>query len=156
MKMKALLTVLVIFFARQAALADYPPAPESMLPNFLSQMSFGMTFEQFNKLPDRAKWMPTGEDDIRTSYSRSNPTPDTPWVTVYFGTEDGEPLYEFIIQYKTPTKAKEVASSLLGEANTDDGEWRFLSKGVEMRAWVFETKLVVAAVLQGTEWSDEK
>ena len=75
---------------------------------------------------------------------------------VYYFDNDGEmPLYEMILIYESEAKRDAVAAKLLGKPNFESKEWKIkTNKSYPLRAWAFQSKLVIVGVIKGTEWED--
>lgn len=76
---------------------------------------------------------------------------------IYFFDADGEKVfYEAVVVYESEKKRDEDAARLLGPPNTEgDTEWELDSRqNFKIRAWKFDKKLTIAAILPGTEWAE--
>lgn len=75
-------------------------------------------------------------------------------VIYYFDTDNFKPLYEVILVFDDEKSRDVQAQNLLGKPNAEsNSEWLFDSgSGYKIKAWKFEKKLVLAALLSGTEW----
>jgi hypothetical protein len=77
-------------------------------------------------------------------------------IIYFFDADDTKVFYEAIVVYESEKKRDEDATRLLGPPNTEgDTEWELDSRqNFKVRAWKFEKKLIVAAILPGTEWAE--
>ena len=78
-------------------------------------------------------------------------------VAYYFDGEGEKPLYELIVQYVDEPARDAAAKQLLGAPNYENNkEWLLdTGRGYKLRAWKFKTKLVLVALLPGTEWYED-
>lgn len=77
-------------------------------------------------------------------------------VIYYFDTDEPQVFYEVIIVFDSEEKRDAEATRLLGQENFQNNtEWMIESRqNFKVHAWKFEKKLVVAALLPGTEWGE--
>ena len=79
-------------------------------------------------------------------------------IVYYFDSDGSQPLYEIIIQYSSEYLAKGKANKKLGKPNDGD-EWRFTSVktglSYDIKAWIYKSKVVIAAMMDGTEWEND-
>lgn len=75
-------------------------------------------------------------------------------VTYYFdGDLPGHPLYELIVEWRSPVERDAWVQASLGAANAGD-QWSVPGMPWPVRAWVFDNRYVVAAAMPGTEWAE--
>lgn len=73
-------------------------------------------------------------------------------VIYYFDAEGDKPLYEVILIYPEGVNVEKVARGLYGPPNNGE-EWSWThKKGHPVNIWVYKQKIVIAAVMPGTEW----
>ena len=128
------------------------------LPKIFGELKFGMSLKDATTL--RTTMAPINyirdEFGFRKEYVESLDDPSIERVVYYFDAEGNQPFYEVIITYKTVEALNTDAKALFGAPNYEGTEWRFYSKEEqELQAWKFDKKLVIIAVLPGTEWSEE-
>ena len=120
---------------------------------------FGMSLEQFadkrktalpNKLTKesfRYAWMET--------FPKSEPIHTAKY---YFSDKEEKPLYEVILFYRDLRARDNWLEKYFGTPNfKNNTEWELVTKkGQQIRAWRYEDRLVITALLPGTEWEDRK
>ncbi|MDX2359694.1 MAG: hypothetical protein QNK23_02730 [Crocinitomicaceae bacterium] len=73
----------------------------------------------------------------------------------YFGPKGEEPLYEIIFMYISESDRDADAQRLLGDKNTEQG-WSLEHEPYNVKAWTYESKLIIAARIPDTEWYEEE
>lgn len=125
--------------------------------NYFKGIYFGMSESEFLKL--KGPISPEKTDyDFREVYLAKTGETEPESVVYYFDNEKEKPLYELIIIYSSEEKAREEGDKLLGERNFENNtEWFFDRDGdaYDIKAWNFKNKLVIAALVPGSEWYDE-
>ncbi|MCB9795867.1 MAG: hypothetical protein H6741_24485 [Alphaproteobacteria bacterium] len=136
-----------------------PPEPEdktctlsSCLPEGWTELPLGTPYATFQEGHPEAP-----ADDIfsfRIEVTLDSPEAQPQQTTLYFDVDLPEqPLYEFIFEYADGTDVSEIATALWGEPNEGE-EWALPVDGdVTLKAWTFESKLVITAPWEGTEWN---
>lgn len=79
-------------------------------------------------------------------------------ITYYFDKDGDKLLYEIIIEFSDEPTRQAAAEKLLGAPNHPEmaDHWiAGVSNNVVNIAWAFNNKLVIAANLPGTEWTDD-
>ena len=75
-------------------------------------------------------------------------------VTYYFDVGGKAPFYEIVLDYRDEKVMDDEINSLLGKPN-DDVRWHFRrSASFDIKAWRYETKLIIIAVLPEAAWSN--
>lgn len=126
------------------------------LPAEFQNLYFGMPLADFKTIKKDVKMESDGAS-FRLIATEKDMNAQVREVTYYFANTNTSvnPLYEIIIEYKDVFYRDQVASKLYGAPNSGD-EWRFDSgEGYQIMIWRFETKLVIAAKMKGTEWENE-
>ena len=152
MKKTLLLAVLAIFST--CAFAQFSISYKTIVPTELRKYKLGMTNNDFKE-----QFLITEEEDImsfRIVYDIKNKKwKNIDEVTLYFDKEAPQPLYEFIINYKTTALRDKFVSQYYGEPNDGD-EWRWeMPDGHTAKAWIFGKTLVIAVAYPNTEWVGE-
>jgi len=126
------------------------------LPKAFSDIAFNMPMSQVANLRD-LRSSDLQDEGFRISVYGPMEHPQIEGAGYYFDNEGDKPLYEVIVVYKSEELRDAAAAQLLGPPNFENGkEWRFeQKKGYEIRAWKFKNKLIVTALIPGTEWYDE-
>jgi hypothetical protein len=141
--------------SRQAAEDRHPV--RRYLPAEVQDLYFGMPLDAF--LQQKKHLSQTPQDmSFRIVLNEGSPPKGGGLsnLVYYFDAEGDQPLYELILQYPDEVSRDAVAAKLLGSPNYQDSEWRYDSgEGYTLWAWTFNTKLVMVAILPGTEWADE-
>jgi len=73
----------------------------------------------------------------------------------YFGTKGKQPLYEIIFMYKSEAERDADALRMLGEKTNEEG-WQLQREPYDVKAWTYESKLIIAARIPTTEWFEEE
>lgn len=96
------------------------------------------------------------KNNFRTVFLSNLNHSDIESVVFYFDNDKEKPLYEIIINYKSEVLRDTDTQKLLGAPNHKEKEWKLKSgKDYPIHAWTFQKKLVLVAVLPGTEWDGE-
>lgn len=137
-----------------ASLSEHPV--RRYLPQEVRDLYFGLSLATFLE-QKRDLTRPEGEMDFRIVLVEDFAEAQAESMVYYFDADDHEPLYEVIAIYPDVATRNTVAAELLGEPNHEGKEWRYDSgEGYQIWAWTFQKKLVIAAILPGTEWADEE
>lgn len=76
-------------------------------------------------------------------------------VTLYFDKDATQPLYEYIIEFNSEENLHAFTSRSYEEKN-EDQKWLWkLNDGPSVKAWTFDTSLVIAIIYPNTEWDTE-
>ncbi len=75
----------------------------------------------------------------------------------YFSDKEEHAFYEVILSYRDLSARDNWLSKYFGPPNSKNNtEWKLISKkGLQFRAWRYEDRLVIAALLPGTEWEEK-
>ncbi|MBN4072774.1 hypothetical protein JYT74_01910 [Crocinitomix catalasitica] len=132
-------------------------ASRSVLPSSVDvQIEFGMSLAEFSTAKDTAKMVVDHGQSFRTAFTETSDNENIEAFVYYFDNDGDKILYEIIIVYKSESERQLQAEALFGNPNYDSKEWRLSRKdSFNVWAWPFKNKLVVVAMLPGTEWSDE-
>jgi hypothetical protein len=158
MMTRRLSVVLCLLLLTASAFAQSKKHSKGLLPDSHKDLWFGMPMSAFGEArpfnPDSlVKVM-----EFRHSLVIEQPPGSVTGlrtVVYYFDAEGEAPLYEMILIYADEASRDEAAAKLFGPPNADK-EWHFPKhKGFPFRAWPYQTKLVLAAALPGTEWEGE-
>ncbi len=126
---------------------EVTPAPMSKM------VYFGMPLEEFlAKHGDDAERQP-GETSFRAVYMQELSDQEIESVVYYFDEDGNKPMYEMILNYKSESARDRAAVKLFGLPNTESDEWEFTEYDPVIQAWKFKKKLVIIALIPGTEWN---
>lgn len=154
----ALLAALLL--APAVAGAQTKKDSKDVLPKALKKIWFGMPLETFGEV---VPLRDLSEEETSMDFRRVFADKDPDWkidgldyVVYYFDGEGTEPLYEIILNFSSEAARDAAAADWFGTPNAEDGEWWHPEhEAFAWRAWPFQTKLVVAAVLPGSEWEGQ-
>ena len=126
------------------------------IPKALHDTYLGMPVSDFKKARMVMSEKDSNRMNFRIEFTETIEDNDIDRVTYYFDKDYNQPLYEYIIEYKSATKLQELVKQKYGNHN-DGNQWIFDSgEGFMIRVWTFKNKLCIAGVIKGTEWWDEK
>jgi hypothetical protein len=129
---------------------------QNYLPDEFSDLRFSMSLEEFKTIKKNIS-IPESMMDFRIEVIENKPAKGIHEITYYFDAEGNQSLYELIIDYKSAAKRDQVAAQLLKTPNYNGKEWRYTDQnGTTIWAWTYMNKLIIVAVLKGTEWEGEK
>ena len=126
------------------------------LPEQLQEIDFGWPLTRVADIRDlRSEDMV--DETFRKAVYQHIQLGDIEGVAYYFDGDGEQPLYELIVQYNTEAARDAAADKLLGKPNYENNkEWLIDTKrGYKLRAWKFKNKLVLVALLPGTEWYED-
>ncbi len=127
---------------------------QSRIPAALAKYKLGMSLAKFKKIHPKAKVDESNQMTFRQVIVIKNPAVGISEVTFYFDSEDKNPLYEMIINYKSKVVRDNWITKNYGKPNNEK-EWQWPSKeGFEVKAWKFEKSLVIVGVIEKTEYAD--
>jgi hypothetical protein len=127
---------------------------KNYFPKVLKKVRFGMNASQVESLLTDFEKSETAS--FRTIYTSNLSDKSIETIVFYFDNDADQPLYEIIIDYKTEELRDKDAKKLLGAPNHKQKEWKLKSgKDYPIHAWTFQKKLIIVAVLPGTEWEGE-
>jgi serine/threonine protein kinase len=139
--------------------APMPIASAQLLANYLPNkppfynLYLGMAYDNFQKLKSVDQMQRSTQLDFRTELTETVEDEQIESITYYFDNDGNQPLYEFIIKYKPDFNLQNYAISKYGSPNFQK-EWSFKSnEGFDIRVWTFESKLVIAGLIAGTEYN---
>lgn len=138
----------------RAATDDHPV--QRYLPAQVRDLYFGLPLAEFLQ---QTRTLSRAEPDnsFRTVLVEELSRGPVQTAVYYFDRDGDEPLYELILLYPDTATRNAETRALFGPPNHEGSEWRYDSgEGYPLWAWTFQQKLVIAAVLPGTEWADEK
>lgn len=122
------------------------------LPREIRGLQFNMAQADFLKKYDVNL---TDEASFRTVYTEVFNKGDVSDIVYYFDSKGHRPLYEVIVIYRDEVSRNSVAQTLLGPPNSGK-EWLFdLDDGYQLNAWTFQSKLIYAVAIPGTEWDTD-
>lgn len=125
------------------------------LPEDFRNVYFGMPLTEFRDARPEAEQF-VQPMSFRSVYQESLPQSKYQYASYYIDKEPQAVLYEVILTYQNEAGRDAEATKLLGEPNYDGTEWRFQTEeGFLLWCWTYQTKLIYAAVLPGTEWEEE-
>ena len=127
------------------------------LPTALQDIDFAWPMQRVADIRDlRSDDMV--KEEFRIAVYQGITHPEIEGVAYYFDADTPQPLYEVIIAYKTKEGRDAAATKLLGEPNYENNaEWLLETKrGYKLKAWKFKKKLILVALLPGTEWYEEE
>lgn len=160
MKPKSLLRILaavllIILIQSCSVFRTNHTKQQKLFPEILKELYFGMSYEEFTKI--RTDAVMSYNQDFRTVYMEELTNQDITDIIYYFTTGNKPFLYEIIVIYKNEIARDAAATQLLGDPNFNDEEWRFKSgEGFYIHAWKYQTKLIWAGKMKGTEWEDHE
>ena len=129
------------------------------LPKEFKKIVFGMSLEQFADKRKTAQPNKLTKESFRYAWMETFPTTD-PIHTAkyYFSDKEEKPLYEVILFYRDLRARDNWLEKYFGTPNfKNNTEWELVTKkGQQIRAWRYEDRLVVTALLPGTEWEGRK
>ena len=130
--------------------------PNPFLPTELRDIDFGWAMTRVADIQD-LKSTNVQQESFRTTAYQMASMGDIEGVAYYFDDADPQPLYEVLVMYKSEEARDAAASELLGKPNYENNtEWLLESgRGYQLRAWTFKNKLVLVALLPGTEWYED-
>jgi len=150
MKKSILLLLLSAFVF--AGFSQKPKDSKGFLPKEMKKLYFGMSWEEFQKVKKLGMVEVSTIMEFRIEYSEEPEKGNIKKITWYFDAEGDFPMYEVIIDYHEADARDQVADKLLGPPN-DGEDWYFeRPESFNIKAWKFNNKLVIVAVLEGTEW----
>jgi hypothetical protein len=132
-----------------------PNSSTRYLPDAFQNLYLGMALSAF----ETARPDPHRQKDVTMSFRieveehpESGSIREVSW---YFDQDlPGQPLYEGIFEFDPGYDLLGYIRDRYGSPNSE-GEWEFDSgAGFIVRVWTFDQKLVVAAVMKGTEWME--
>lgn len=121
------------------------------------RLLFGQNQDSFQKLRPNAKVEPNVMfKDVRTIFKEGGLSKDIVGVTYYCDANNDHALYEVIIEFSDKATCKKRAIEVLGGPNHENDQWR-ISETHAPKLWgyIFEKKLIVIAMLPGTEHFDQ-
>lgn len=124
------------------------------IPEELNDLYLGMPFAEFSTKKDITAMERSDLFSFRFQLIEEFKDPNIKEVTYYFENENNpqKPLYEMIIEYESEFDLPMYIQEKYGPPNHED-EWRFDSQeGFEIMVWSFDSKLVIAGKIKGTEW----
>lgn len=123
------------------------------LPKEFHNTYLGMPLADFKVA--RKEAMLETEANWRTDFIEKHTKGDVKETTYYFGPKDKMPLYEYIIDYYDAAKRDKFVETNLGKPNSGE-EWLFDSgEGFQVKAWLYQNKLVVTGIIKDTEYDEE-
>lgn len=127
---------------------------QDLYPKALSKgVEFEMSFEDFSKLRN-VDANNLNEESFRITYVEEVNSENVEHIAYYFDKDGDKPLYEMIFIYKDTVTRNTDAEALLGKPNNGE-EWLLEMKPYNLMAWKFRKKLILAALIPGTEWAEE-
>lgn len=139
------------------AAANLEAQPKRSLPKALKGLEFGMSLAEFAEIRGNLRTEDLQFDKIRYRWAeKGSKDKAISKVIYYFDDEEEKVFYECIIFYNNLQKREAWLDKNYGPPNAENNtEWRFVAdEGYELRAWRFEDRLVIVAVLPGTEWDN--
>lgn len=146
----AILALLMLGLPRQGT-----AQVKRVFPKTLKGLSFGMPMAQFSEDYRSIDPQYLKREDFR--YRWEAPLDGKKGLTkavYYFDDGPERPFYEVILSFEGPQERDAWLRKYYGAPNANNAtEWRFPSEeGFEIRAWCYQNRLVIAALLPGTEW----
>ena len=129
------------------------------LPKEFKKIVFGMSLEQFADRRKTAQPNKLTKESFRYAWMETFPaTEPIHTAKYYFSDKEEKPLYEVILYYRDLRARDNWLEKYFGTPNfKNNTEWELVTrKGQQIRAWRYEDRLVVTALLPGTEWEDRK
>lgn len=128
--------------------------PKTFVPKSLVKYSFGMSLDAFTQANTSAAPQ-NSFVAFRTEYQQKKPEAGIKHVTYYFDDDNNRPLYEMIITFTDVKSLDDYCSKKLGHPDNDKQWKRATKQGYTFKAWRFDSTLVLALGLPGTEWENE-
>lgn len=154
--MNRLLLIGLVLFAPACSLLNQPapvPMTSSYMPAPVAELQWGMSPDQV-RLTRELTPVEDPYNTFRLVYIEELSDPRIDYLVYYFDAElPGNPLYEVIVNYHDPSYRDADAARLLGPVNAPNNEW-FFSGNLEIVAWTYMNKLIVGALIPGTELND--
>ena len=119
-----------------------------------TKVTFNMSHEDFYALGLDSLFLMESGADFSMYYQNLNGSLLNGAI-YYFGKKDKEPLYEIIFMYNSDAERDADALRLLGEKTSEEG-WELEWEPYNIKAWTYESKLIIAARIPGTEWYEEE
>jgi len=158
-KLKIFFFSLVILFVSCGIRAGMKSAIEqttNYLPYPFKNIDLGMTISEFAAIKDTGRMERSNLMTFRREFTEIINKNEVSNATYYFDNDGHIPFYEIIIEFNEGFNVSEFAQKEYGYPNTGT-EWLMDSKkGYNIRIWLFENKLVLAAEMKGTEWNENK
>jgi hypothetical protein len=122
------------------------------LPKQFQDVYFGMNFTNFKKVKNVEDMKMDSVSGPRIEYIETEVDKEISEVTYYFTKDKKNILYEIIIQYEPDFDLESLIEKLFGLSITDEEFLLNCGESYKMKAWTFESTLVIAAKIKGTEW----
>jgi hypothetical protein len=151
-----ILTAILLTACATTAVPAGPPRPghTKYFPKELTSVYFGMPLATFQQTMDMSNMTTSNSMSFRISVTETRSSGPIETVIYEFDAEGNKPLYEMIIRYRLEYNNREIAKPLLGAPNHGE-EWKFITaEGFNIRAWLYENKLILVGTLPGTEFGD--
>ena len=128
---------------------------KAYFPRGVEKISFGMSYDDLRKKRKNTQTSRDSNDSFR--FILQEQVDEQEFIDlIYYVDKDGEkPLYEVLVVYPIGTDVREVAEELYGAPNQGEEWWFEHPNGYPINIWVYEQKLVIAAVLPDTEWDED-
>lgn len=129
-----------------------------ILPKSFKKLELGMSMERFAEVRKEVETDKLSRDKFRYRWEEKvKKRGAISSVVYYFGDGEGKPLYELILYYRDLRARDQWLEKNYGVPNyKNNTEWRFATDlGFEVRAWRYEDRLIIAAMMPGTEWEGE-
>jgi len=113
-------------------------------------------FQKFKKYPSDLTDTPSSHFGFRILWTEQVQEGDVESIIYYFDADGEKPLYEFIVNHKADIDVAKLAREKYGPPNHEGKEWSFKGEeGFNIRAWVYQQKIVIVGKMKGTEWEEE-
>lgn len=148
----AIALLLILFLPLQAQV-------KRVLPKEFKKLEFGMSLEQFATKRKTADPNHLTKEKFRYAWVETFPSKNAlQSVKFYFSDKEDRPLYEVILFYQNLRARDTWVEKYFGTPNfKNNTEWQLVSKkGQQFRAWRYEERLIITAMLPGTEWDERK
>lgn len=126
-------------------------------PKTFKKLKFEMSMEEFAKKRKTVDPNQLSKDKFRYAWIETFSSRQ-PFHTAkyYFSDKEGHPFYELILFYRDLPARDAWVRKYFGTPNAKSGtEWRLTNRqGQQFKAWRYEDRLVIAALLPGTEWEE--
>lgn len=136
-----------------------PAQVKRVLPKEFKKLEFGMSMEQFATKRRTADPNHLTKEKFRYAWVETFPSDHSlQSVKFYFSDKEDRPLYEVILYYQDLRARDTWIDKYFGAPNfKNNTEWQLVTKkGQQFRAWRYEERLIITALLPGTEWEERK
>ncbi|MCF8296524.1 MAG: hypothetical protein K9J13_03180 [Saprospiraceae bacterium] len=155
MRKYIVLIIATLFLFSCSGTKDLHSYQKKYIPKEFHNLYLGMPLKEIKKVIEFSEEDISKVMSFRLSIVEENKTEQIKEVTYYLDDGEDNPLYEIIIEYNDIAVRDNVVKKLYGEPNHGE-EWRFETQEFPIMVWTYQSKLIIAAKMKGTEWENEE